>query len=407
MGYEVVSVTALNKYVKSLLASDRILNGLMVRGEISNFTRHYRSGHLYFTLKDSEAAVKCVMFRSNASQIRFDLQDGMGVIISGSVSLYERDGSYQFYVTDIQPDGVGALHLAFEQLKAKLSAEGLFDECRKRPLPRYPQRIGIVTSEGAAALADMLQIFSRRYPLAHILISPAQVQGPEAPSQLCAAMDRLYPQDCDVIIIGRGGGSMEDLWAFNDEGLARTIAGSPVPVVSAVGHETDFTIADFAADLRAPTPSAAAELTAPNVIDIRYELMRASQRCDSLLGMRCTQVSERLAMLSRSIKNPSETLAGYVRTVEQSKLAIRRQMLHKIERCRANIAYQGQLIEAKSPMTLLSRGYSITTQNGKSVRSVAQVNPEQRISTRIFDGELLCSVIECKEIKNDGQTGDA
>lgn len=232
----VVSVSQLNRYVKSLFESDHILSGLMVRGEISNFTRHYKSGHLYFTLKDDSAAIKAVMFRNYAAHVPFSPENGMSVIVSGSVSLYERDGSYQFYVTDMQPDGIGALHLAYEQLKAKLSAEGLFDEARKRPLPPYPERIGIVTSEGAAALQDMLNILSRRYPLAKVVLCPAQVQGAGAAKTLISGIRALNAAGaCDLIIVGRGGGSIEDLWAFNDEALARAIAASDVPVISAVG----------------------------------------------------------------------------------------------------------------------------------------------------------------------------
>ncbi len=236
----VVSVSQLNQYVKSVLQSDHLLNGLMVRGEISNFTRHYKSGHLYFTLKDDNAAIKGVMFRSYAAQLAFSPENGMAVVVSGSVSLYERDGSYQFYVTDMQPDGIGALHLAFAQLKEKLSQEGLFDQMRKRPLPPYPERIGIVTSEGAAALQDMLNILSRRYPVARVVLVPVQVQGNGAAQTIIEGIRLLNRKNaCDVMIVGRGGGSIEDLWPFNDEQLARTIAASAIPVVSAVGHETD------------------------------------------------------------------------------------------------------------------------------------------------------------------------
>ena len=218
----VVSVSQLNRYVKSVLESDKVLGGLMVRGEISNFTRHYKSGHLYFTLKDDAASIKAVMFRSYAAGVPFFPENGMSVIVSGSVSLYERDGSYQFYVTDMQPDGIGALHLAYEQLKEKLSREGLFDEARKRPLPVYPERIGIVTSEGAAALQDMLNILSRRYPVAKVVLYPAQVQGKGAAQTVIDGLRTLCAgRLCDVIIVGRGGGSIEDLWAFNDERLAR------------------------------------------------------------------------------------------------------------------------------------------------------------------------------------------
>jgi len=266
-----LTVTQLNEYVKMLLDSDALLgSGIWVRAEISNFKHHYGTGHFYFSLKDDGALVRAVMFRFNAQKLAFEPKDGMRVLVHGKVSAFVRDGQYQLYVDDIVPDGKGALYFAFEQLKKKLEAEGLFEESRKRPLPRFPEKIGIVTSPTGAAIRDMINILGRRYPCAELFLYPALVQGPEAPADLMAGLKFFAEKKrVDVIIIGRGGGSVEDLWAFNNEQLAYAVAASPVPVISAVGHESDFTICDFVADKRAPTPSAAAELAAPDRMELK------------------------------------------------------------------------------------------------------------------------------------------
>lgn len=264
MTEQAVTVTQLNRYIKAKLSLDPKLSGLTVKGELSNFKCHQKSGHFYFTLKDEFCAVKAVMFRQNASRVRFAPEDGMKVIVTCSVQVYERDGVYQLYCEAMQPDGIGELYLAFEQRKEKLQKEGLFDPAHKRPLPRYPKRIGVVTSKTGAALQDILNILRRRYPIAEVVLFSALVQGEEAPASIVQGIRSAGKcSDLDVLIVGRGGGSMEDLWAFNDEAVAHAAYDSPVPVVSAVGHEVDFTILDFVADLRAPTPSAAAELCTP------------------------------------------------------------------------------------------------------------------------------------------------
>lgn len=395
----VISVSQLNKYVKSILESDHLLSGLLVKGEISNFVRHYKSGHLYFTLKDENAAVKAVMFRSYADSVPFQPENGMSVIVSGSVSLYERDGNYQFYATDMQPDGAGSLHLAFEQIKEKLSREGLFDQQRKRPLPAFPERIGIVTSEGAAALQDMLHILSRRYPVATVVLYPAQVQGEGAAATVAAGIRALNTRNaCDVIIIGRGGGSIEDLWAFNDESLARTIAASEIPVVSAVGHETDFTIADFAADLRAPTPSAAAELVAPNIKDLQVYLDDLQNRALSAMKNRLERLGLRIAAARSAMAVPQAAVLRQERKLEFLRLSIQNVMEQKLGTLSWTLRRLGDLVEERSPLRILKRGYSLTQSSGEIVSSVNQVCPGDLLSIRVTDGEICSSVVSCKEI---------
>ena len=373
-------------------------------------------------MKDGQAAIKAVMFRGHAEALRFAPSDGMRVIASGSISLYERDGSYQLYVTDLQPDGLGALYLAYEQLKRKLEREGLFEKARKRPLPPYPQRIGIVTSEGAAALQDMLNILSRRWPVATVVLCPAKVQGEGAAASLAAALEILDRRGgCDVIIVGRGGGSMEDLWAFNDEQLARTIAASHTPVVSAVGHETDFTIADFAADLRAPTPSAAAELVSPKLEDIRYGLDALEGQCRDLLNGRLEgwarrlrearahlatprgileQQAQRVAFLAQTARERTgHRLSEAAAQVAQLDQAAREQMSLRLERVGRQVERLAALAQERSPMTVLSRGYALATVKGRPVTSVKQVHPGDRLETRVLDGVIFSQVTGGEEQK--------
>ncbi|MEM1483837.1 exodeoxyribonuclease VII large subunit [Oscillospiraceae bacterium PP1C4] len=395
----VVSVSQLNKYVKSILESDHVLSGLMVRGEISNFLCHYKSGHMYFTLKDDVASIKAVMFRSYAEKVPFKPENGMSVIISGSVSLYERDGSYQFYVTDMQPDGVGALHLAYEQLKEKLAREGLFDQARKRPLPAYPERIGIVTSEGAAALQDMLNILSRRYPIATVVLCPAQVQGEGAAQTIIDGIHLLNAQRaCDVMIIGRGGGSIEDLWAFNNEALARAIAASEIPVISAVGHETDFTISDLAADLRAPTPSAAAELVAPNIADMRYYIADIGKKSSMAINRRLEQYELRLRAVQSQLLKPESVVRHYRQKLDYLQQLLQAAMAHRFLQTENTLKYLTAMLEERSPIKILARGYSLTSAGGKTVSSIMQVKAGDRLITRVSDGEMISTVVECKEI---------
>lgn len=393
----VLTVGQLNAYVKSILDGDANLTNVFVCAEISNFTNHYRTGHFYFSLKDEAAVIRAVMFRSSAQRIKFLPQDGMRVIVRGRVSLYERDGQYQLYVDDMQPDGVGALNLAFEQLKERLSKEGLFAPEKKKPLPRCPMRVGVVTSPTGAAVRDIINVLSRRFPLAEVILQPVQVQGGEAPGQIVQAI-RLFNERhaADVLIVGRGGGSIEELWAFNDEGVARAVAASEIPVVSAVGHETDYTICDFAADLRAPTPSAAAELCVPDAQDelkrirlllrsagqaARRRLEREQQRLDALTARAGLQEPSRLYERRRQAAD------GLARRLNQAASAL-------LLRQNGRLAPLTGKLDALSPLKVLSRGYAIAYAAHKPVHSVSEVSAGDPLELRWFDGSARCTVLE-------------
>ena len=298
----ILSVTQLNRYVGFKLKEDRALQSVLVRGEITNFTNHYRSGHLYFTLRDAESCVKAVMFRSHAQRLKFLPQEGMNVIAAASAALYERDGAFQIYVTDLQPDGTGGKALALEQLKKKLTAMGVFDAASKRPLPAMPKKIGVITSDTGAALQDVKNVIGRRYPIGHLLVYPAQVQGDAAAASVCRAIAAAERDSCDVLIVGRGGGASETLEAFNTEQVVMAIYNCTVPVVSAVGHETDWTLADAAADLRAPTPSAAAELAVPDVRQMLQQVQDCSRRLENAMQQQFRQKAQELERLQDRLK---------------------------------------------------------------------------------------------------------
>ena len=364
----VISVSQLNRYVKSLLEGDPHLTGVYVGGEISNFTNHVRSGHFYLTLKDEGAVVKAVMFRAFASKVPFTPENGMKVIVKARVSLYDKDGSYQLYIEEMQPDGVGALQVAYEQLKAKLAAEGLFDERRKRPLPSYPSLVGVITSPTGAAVRDILNILGRRYPYAAVLFAPVLVQGEGAPAQLIDALNRFAAlrqagskYTPDVLIIGRGGGSIEELWAFNDENVARAVAASPIPVISAVGHETDFTICDFAADLRAPTPSAAAELAVPDTRQLLGRLTQLQARLMQAADARIRQESRRLENLAarRCLKTPLFYVEERSMRLDYTAKAFARSAGICIAKAERRLAGAAGKLDALSPLKVMSRGYAI------------------------------------------------
>ena len=392
----VFSVTQLNTYVKSILESDMILQNIFVVGEISNFTNHYRTGHYYMTIKDESSAIKAVMFKSANQRLRFMPESGMGVIVRGRVSLYDRDGQYQLYIEDMQPDGIGALNMAFEQLKNKLAQEGLFDECHKKSIPKRNRRIGVVTSATGAVIQDIRNVISRRYPLAEIILVPVEVQGVNAAPQIAAAIELFNTGDyADVLIVGRGGGSLEDLWAFNEEIVARAVFKSKIPVISAVGHETDFTICDFVADLRAPTPSAAAELAVPDVQDDKAFILSAvllsGDKVDNFIRFqqgKLDAIKDKLRFLS-----PSNMIDDRMNTVN----LLYSDILYKIETKLNDEMNRFSVICAKfdslSPLKVLGRGYSIVIKDKKVINSINDISRGDVLTLKLFDGEKECEVL--------------
>ncbi len=400
---EPFSVSELNNYIKNLFESSRTLSSVTVRGEISNFVNH-RSGHLYFSLKDSEGQIRAVMFRSYAARLKFVPESGMKVTVHGSVTVYPRDGSYQIYVSSMQPDGIGALYLAYEQLKNKLTAEGLFSEENKKDIPSFPRRVGVITSPTGAAVRDIINVTGRRYPLASIYLYPALVQGDGAEESLVRAVDYFDQSGlCDVIIIGRGGGSIEDLWAFNSELLARRIFACSVPVISAVGHETDFTICDFVSDLRAPTPSAAAELAVPDIRELLMNIDMLSERAASALTYSAERARERLERLSDEIKEEKFLRLLSVRKDSVAELydAAKTKMKAKLDESKSALSLNAEKLSALNPLAVVSRGYSVASKNGITVRSVSQVSVGEVISLRLSDGDIEASVIGVNEVESN------
>ena len=392
---EFLTVSVLNEYVKGVLDRDELLQNISVHGEISNFVRH-RSGHLYFSLKDEGGVIRAAMFRSSAAGLRFQPTDGMKVIARGSVSLYPATGSYQLYVTSMERYGVGDLWLAYEELKRRLGEEGLFAPERKLPIPRYPRDIGVITSPTGAAVRDILRILGRRYPLASVILYPAAVQGEGAAESLLSGVAYFnLERPVDTIILGRGGGSIEDLWAFNDENLARAIAASRIPIISAVGHETDFTIADFVADLRAPTPSAAAELAVPDSAELLRALTGLPARLFNRIGARLDSARSRLASLSArpvltrpeaALREPTMRLSALG---DRCDGAIGRALSDRA----ALLSRTAAQLEALSPLSTLARGYGVVQDGeGRLVRSVGQVAVGDTLRLSLSDGELLASV---------------
>lgn len=399
---EILTVSQLNRYVKSLLDGDFRLRDLFLRGEISNYTRHYRSGHLYFTLKEGGSAVKAVMFAGYAQELAFEPENGMAVILRCSVSLYERDGSYQIYVYEMQPDGRGALQVAFEQLYRKLQVQGLFDETNKKPIPRFAQRIGVVTSETGAALQDILNILSRRCPMAQVVLAPALVQGREAPDSLIAALQALDEWGkCDVIIIGRGGGSMEDLWCFNDERLVRQIVACHTPIISAVGHETDFTLCDYAADLRAPTPSAAAELASVKMEQLEERLEILADRTKRAAGHYLAQKEQQLQRLSLQLTHltPERRLQEYAEKLQNLWNMIQSSEKSVIIKKQEALRLQSARLQALDPMARLAGGYSIVLKDGRVLSSIQQVQEGDHLQVRLHDGTLRVLTEEVTPLK--------
>lgn len=451
---KVLSVKDLTRYIKMKLEGDAVLQDVWVRGEISNFT-HHSSGHMYFTLKDADSRIKSIMFASNNQRMGFIPRDGSKVIARGSISVYERDGQYQMYITHMQPDGIGNLYLAFEQLKKKLGDEGLFAAERKRAIPKFPKAVGVITSPTGAAVRDIITTLQRRYPSVPVLLYPVLVQGAQAAASIVRAIEAMNRHgEADVLIIGRGGGSLEELWAFNEEMVARGIYASQIPVISAVGHETDFTIADFVADLRAATPTAAAELAVPHYAELKQHITHLSQRLLKGLTSRLTVQKEALERLRRSpaltmprrqLVQPAERLDRLRERLEHrmmSRIAASREQAMKLERKlsshnpkqqlqfakkRIDVAkhqllqsmlaafrenrqrLNGQLrqLDALSPLKVMQRGYSLVydEKQRKMIKSINQVQPGDLINIRLTDGKLECHVWGMEEYGDEQRKG--
>lgn len=392
----VMSVCQLNDFIKKVFENTSLLRAVSVSGEISNFVRH-RSGHLYFSLKDSEGQIKAVMFASSAQNLRFEPENGMKVTVRGSVSVYVRDGTYQLYVKSIQPDGIGALYLAYERLKAKLAEEGLFDEFRKKDIPRFPRAIGVVTSPTGAAIRDILNILGRRYPVARVYIYPALVQGEGAEASLIKGIDYFDSSSLvDTIIIGRGGGSIEDLWAFNSETLARRIASAKIPVISAVGHETDFTICDFVADLRAPTPSAAAELCSVDINELLIGLDNMSDRCDRAVLNKVQRLLERLDNIKSNtiFINPAQLFADKHEKIKELSSRASESIKTRIKDKRSGFSIAVAKLEGLSPLSALARGYIVAECDGKTLTSSATLKSGDEITLRFTDGKRTAKIVD-------------
>ncbi len=399
MAQNVISITELNEYIQRKLDSDGLLNQVAVRGEISNY-KMYPSGHHYFTLKDENSALKCVMFKGNALRLRFRPENGMKVIAMGKVTVYPRDGAYQLYCTAMAVDGVGDLHAAFEQLKKKLAAQGLFDPAHKQSIPLFPGTIGIVTSSAGAAVHDMLRILKKRYPLTKVKLLPVRVQGAEAPGEIAAAIHYAnYHRLCDLLIVGRGGGSMEDLWAFNDERVAWAIYESRIPVISAVGHEPDVTISDYVADLRAATPSNAAELAVPDQEALMQNLDEKAAAMAASLRRQLKNARRHLDILAASPALQSPT--GYLEQKERQVELLKRRMIAAQDRNlsvkNARYIQNVSKLDAMSPLKVLTRGYALAEKEGNLVRSVHQVQTGDTIDIQFSDGMVSAIVRDKKE----------
>ena len=395
-----ITVSQLNTYVKSLIENDARLQFVNISGEISNFKNHFSSGHWYFTLKDQNASVRCVMFKSAASRVKFDVSDGMAVILKGRVSLYEKDGQYQFYAEEMHPVGEGDLALAFKQVKEKLEREGLFDTSSKRPIVKYPKRIAVITSDTGAAVKDILNITNSRYPACEIVMCPVLVQGDMAARDMIKTLDRVYALDgIDTIIIGRGGGSAEDLHCFNDEALARKICESPFPVISAVGHETDFTICDFVADVRASTPSHAAELAVPDMRELKVRVESLFNVLKSKVQFKYNACDTKLNALQNKV---SPNL--FERLLINKQLELDR-ISDKIENCVNKHLQDGQnavsnlvaRIDALSPLKVMTRGFSVVAKEGKCINSIKGLNAGDNILVSMNDGDIDCEVLSVKK----------
>ena len=393
--YNAISVTELNKYIKDKIDKDEMLNNVFVKGEISNYKHHY-TGHLYFTLKDENSLIKCIMFKGYAANLKFEPKDGMKVTIFGSVSVFERDGVYQIYVKAMQEDGIGSLYKAYEEMKAKLEKEGLFDQSHKKKIPLMPRCIGVLTSNTGAVIRDIINVSTRRNPNVYIKLLPVPVQGPGAAEKIVDAIKTMNEKKlADVIIVARGGGSLEDLGPFNEEIVARAIYDSELPVISAVGHETDFTIADFVADLRAPTPSAAAELAVPNIADIKLKLDGYDNRYKLALKKKVEFMKLRYekCMNSRVFKEPLQKINEKYILIDMKVKTIQNSISNIYNNKKTNMIKHIAKLDALSPLKTLTRGYSIVQANGKVVKSIEELKKDEEIDIRLVDGQARAKVL--------------
>lgn len=393
---KILTVSQLNFYVKSVLDSDPRLNYVFLCGEISNLTDHYRSGHIYLSLKDNKSVIRAVMFAGNARNLEFKPMEGMKVICRGRVTLYEATGQYQYYIEDMQPDGIGALYQAYEQLKEKLQSKGLFDESHKKPIPYCPKTIGVITSPTGAAVQDIKNILTRRFPSVNIILCPVLVQGDNAAPQLVDAVNKLNEYDlCDTIIIGRGGGSIEDLWAFNDENLAYAIYNSHIPAISAVGHETDFTICDFVSDLRAPTPSAGAELAVPDRNEILQNLDAQRQYLSSLMDKRLIENNNIVSEMTTKLLSlsPDDKIAKLYNDLDFLSQKYENNSNRIFQNTANKIELLATKLESLNPVSTLKRGYSVVTNNDKTVTSVKDVKNGDTLAINVTDGKIISKVI--------------
>jgi exodeoxyribonuclease VII large subunit len=402
MAQQVLTITQINEYIRAMMDSDRLLMNVAIKGEISNY-KIYPSGHHYFTMKDEGGALKCVMFKGNAAKLRFRPENGMQVIAMGRISVYPRDGAYQMYCVAMALDGIGDLHALFEQLKSKLAAQGLFELAHKKPLPKYPSTIGIVTSSAGAAVHDMIRILRKRYPLTRVLLLPVRVQGAEAPREIVSAIEYAnIHRLADILIVGRGGGSMEDLWAFNDEQVAWAIYRSQIPVISAVGHEPDVTISDYVADLRAATPSNAAELAVPDQDALRQTVDGFSAAMTTAMGRQIKAAQQHLKVLSDSpvLKNPESYMFQRKQTLSLLCNRLSSAQDQQLNRKMKNFVAMTAKLDAMSPLKVLSRGYSMAHKaDGKIIRSIGDVAAGDTIHLTLEDGQVQATVNRLEERK--------
>lgn len=396
MEYNPITVTDLNKYIKNKIDGDEMLNNVLVKGEISNFKNHY-TGHMYFTLKDENSLIKCVMFKSYTTHLSFMPKDGMKVMVLGSVAVFERDGIYQIYAKAMKEDGLGSLYTAYEELKKKLEQEGLFAESHKKKIPFMPKTIGVLTSNTGAVIRDIINVSTRRNPGVHIRLYPVPVQGPGAAEKIAEGIKFMNENKlADVLIIGRGGGSLEDLWPFNEEIVARAIYDSELPIISAVGHETDFTIADFVADLRAPTPSAAAELAVANIGDVRETLKLYNNRYKVALKKKIElmRLSYEKCMARPAYKNPTQKINEQYMVIDMKVKALQNSMMLKLKEAKTSFVKETAKLDSLSPLKTLTRGYSIVTkqESGKVIKSVNDLNSGEKVNLRLSDGQKTATI---------------